>query len=127
MADLNSFSFTGRCSKDAVVKKVGNNVLMEVDVANNIGYGNYATTNWLKVKMWGERCYNIAEIFKKGTVVAGQGELTTNEWTGNDGSKHVDLVVTVFNLQVISSKCKGCSDVQNEKKEEDSEQGELPF
>ena len=78
---------------------------MELDVANNVGYGDYAKTNWLKVKMWGERCNNIAPIFKKGSLVTGQGELSTNEWTsGNTGEKHVNLVVTVMNCQLLASK-----------------------
>jgi len=105
MADLNSFAFTGRLTKDAQIKNVNGKTLMELDVANNIGYGDYAKTNWLKVKMWGERANNIAPIFKKGALVTGQGELSTNEWTSsNTGEKHVDLVVTVMNVQLLASK-----------------------
>lgn len=105
MADLNSFAFTGRLTKDAAIKNVNGKTLMELDVANNVGYGDYAKTNWLKVKMWGDRCNNIAPIFKKGSLVTGQGELSTNEWTNNNtGEKHVDLVVTVMNVQLLASK-----------------------
>lgn len=105
MADLNSFAFTGRLTKDAQIKNVNGKTLMELDVANNIGYGDYAKTNWLKVKMWGERANNIAPIFKKGALVTGQGELSTNEWTSsNTGEKHVDLVITVMNIQLLASK-----------------------
>lgn len=105
MADLNSFAFTGRLTKDAQIKNVNGKTLMELDVANNVGYGDYAKTNWLKVKMWGDRCNNIAPIFKKGSLVTGQGELSTNEWTSNNtGEKHVDLVVTVMNVQLLASK-----------------------
>lgn len=105
MADLNSFAFTGRLTKDAAIKTINSKTLMELDVANNVGYGDYAKTNWLKVKMWGDRCNNIAPIFKKGSLVTGQGELSTNEWTNNNtGEKHVDLVVTVMNVQLLASK-----------------------
>lgn len=105
MADLNSFAFTGRLTKDAAIKNVNGKTLMELDVANNVGYGDYAKTNWLKVKMWGDRCNNVAPIFKKGSLVTGQGELSTNEWTNNNtGEKHVDLVVTVMNVQLLASK-----------------------
>jgi len=104
MADLSSYSFTGRCTKDAQIKNVNGKTLMEVDVANNIGYGDYAKTNWLKVKMWGDRCNNIVDIFKKGSLITASGELSTNEWTSQTGEKHVDLVVTVNNLQILASK-----------------------
>lgn len=105
MADLNSFAFTGRLTKDAAIKDVNGKTLMELDVANNIGYGDYAKTNWLKVKMWGDRCNNIAPIFKKGSLVSGQGELNITEWTNiNTGEKHVDPVITVMNVQLLASK-----------------------
>lgn len=127
MADLNSFSFTGRCSKNAEIKSVNGKVLMEVDVANNVGYGNYAKTNWLKVKMWGDRCNNIVSIFEKGALVAGQGELTINEWTGNNGVQHTDLVVTVNNLLLLKGKCQ-CQNNSADENIEDVEGGQqLPF
>lgn len=120
MADLNSFAFTGRLTKDAQIKSVNGKTLMELDVANNIGYGDYAKTNWLKVKMWGERANNIAPIFKKGALVTGCGELSTNEWTSNtSGEKHVDLIVTVMNIQLLASK-------KAENAEEEDEESKEP-
>lgn len=111
MTDLNDFAFTGHCTKDAQVKEIKGKTLMEVDIANNIGYGDYAKTNWIKVKMWGERCNNIVDIFKKGVLVTGHGELTTNEWTSNNtGEKHTDLVVTVMELKALSVKPRNSSD-----------------
>lgn len=102
MSDLNSFCFTGRVTRDALLKQVNNKSLMEVSVANNIGFGDYAKTNWLKVKMWGERVNNVCHLFTKGSLVAGQGELALSEWTDKDGVKWVDMVVTVMNLQLLS-------------------------
>lgn len=106
MSDINSFTFTGRLSKDAQFKQLpSGKSILELNVANNIGYGDYAKTNWLKVKMWGERGANIAPILTKGSLVGGSGELTTEEWTSNqDNTKHTDLVVTVTNIQILSSK-----------------------
>ena len=117
MADLNNFSFTGRLTKDAAIKQVNGKTIMEVDVANNIGYGQYAKTNWLKVKMWGDRCNNIAPIFKKGSLVAGSGELSTNVWKNNAGDNKTDIVITVTNLQILSSK----KDDTNSEMTEDNE------
>lgn len=120
MADLNSFAFTGRLTKDAQIKNVNGKTLMELDVANNIGYGDYAKTNWLKVKMWGERANNIVPIFKKGALVTGQGELSTNEWTSsNTGEKHVDIVITVMNVQLLASKKSETSEVPEKEDDKD--------
>lgn len=105
MADLSNYSFTGRLTKDAVVKTLATGkILTEFDIANNIGFGQYAKTNWLKVKLWGERGANIAQIFKKGSLVAGSGELSTDEYDDKTGVHRTSLVVTVPNLQLLSSK-----------------------
>lgn len=115
MADVSGYIFTGRLTKDAQIKNVNGKTLMELDVANNVGYGDYAKTNWLKVKMWGDRAINIAPIFTKGSLVGGMGELTTNEWTSNTtGEKHVDLIVTCQNVQLLVGKKNVDNPEQNE-------------
>lgn len=105
MADINSFSFTGRLGADAVVKTLpsGKHV-MEMSVAINTGYGDYKKTLWAKVKVWGEKVNNIAPIFTKGALVGGSGELGTNVWTGKDGSEHTDIEITCISVNVLSSK-----------------------
>lgn len=102
MADLSSYSFTGRLTKDAQVKNINNKTLVEMDVANNIGYGDYKKTNWLKVKWWGDRAANSAPIFTRGAQVTATGELTTDTYTGRDGLEHTNIVITVFGVQLLS-------------------------
>jgi len=105
MADLSAYNFTGRLTKDAQVKTLpSGKVITEFDVANNIGYGDYAKTNWLKVKMWGDRGANIAQIFKKGALVAGSGTLSTDEYDDKNGVHRTNIVVTVLDLQILASK-----------------------
>lgn len=101
MADLSNLSFTGCCTKDAEVKNVNGKTLVEISVANNVGIGQYAKTNWLKVKWWGDRAANAAPIFKKGCLVAGNGELSLDEYTGKDGINHANLAVNVMGLQLL--------------------------
>lgn len=121
MADLNTFSFTGRLSKDAQVKTLpSGKTLTEFNVANNIGFGNYAKTNWLKVTMWGERGANIAGIFKKGCLVAGAGELSTEEYDGQDGKHHINLTVNVMNMQLLASKQNNSSTQEEPPADEDN-------
>lgn len=105
MADLSAYNFTGRLTKDAQVKTLpSGKVITEFDVANNIGYGDYAKTNWLKVKMWGAHGASIAPIFKKGSLVAGSGTLSTDEYDNKDGVHKTNIVVTVMDLQLLASK-----------------------
>lgn len=104
MSDLNNFSFTGRLTKDALFKTLpSGKTLLEVNVANNTGFGEYAKTNWLKVKMWGDKGSKIKDYLTKGTLISGSGELTTEEWEDKQGKLNTNLVVTVLNIQILKS------------------------
>lgn len=105
MADINSFSFTGRLGADAAVKTTPNGkTCLEMSVAITSGYGDYKKTLWAKVKQWGERGNNIVDIFKKGSLIGGTGEISLNAWTGKDGAEHTDVVITCISVQILSSK-----------------------
>ena len=105
MADLNCFSFTGRLSKDAQYKTLasGKSVL-EMNVACNTGFGDYAKTTWLNVKMWGDKGSKIAQYLTTGTQIAASGELTNEEWTDKEGNKRSNLVVTIMNVNMVGGK-----------------------
>lgn len=103
MADLSNFCFTGRLGADAQVKTINDKKLLEVSVAVNTGYGNNKKTTWYKIKVWGNRADTLAPMLLKGTAVAGCGELSTNEWDGNDGKHHIDLEINCNVLNVQSS------------------------
>lgn len=105
MADLSCYSFTGRLTKDAAIKTLpSGKTLLELDVANNIGFGDFARTNWLKVKKWGENNAGLISLLVKGSLITASGELSTETWRSNNGETHTNLVVTVFNIQILSSK-----------------------
>lgn len=118
MADINSFSFTGRLGADAKINTTPNGkTVMELSVANGTGFGDYKKTNWLKVRQWGDRAANIAPIFKKGALVGGTGEVSIEEWTGQDGAKHTSLCVTCMSVQLLHSKKEG-DDAKSSENEE---------
>lgn len=105
MADISVYTFTGRLVRDAEVKSTpAGKVYLEADVANNIGYGQYESTNWLKVKLWGDRANNIVQIFKKGSLVGGSGEAKVEPYVNKNGEPKATLSVTVRDLQLLASK-----------------------
>lgn len=104
MSDLSDYSFTGRLTKDAEFKTIASGkTLLELNVAVNVGFGNYKTTNWLRVQWWGDRGKNISEWLVKGSLIAGAGELQLKPWE-KDGRSGVDAVVTVNSIQLLQSK-----------------------
>lgn len=104
MADLNSFCFTGRLTKDAVSRTLASGKkVLTADTAINTGYGEYKSTLYVKVQQWGEKSDSLLPYLKKGQLICGQGRLSRNEW-GEDGNKKVDFVVDVPSIQLLGSK-----------------------
>ena len=125
MADLNSWSITGRLTKDAEFKILASGKsLLICNVAVNTGYGDYKKTTFVRVQMWGERGKNIQQYLVKSSLIACAGELTTNEWTGNkDGQLHTDLQLDTYNIQILASK----SNKNDNEKSLDNAQDDIAF
>ena len=105
MADINAMTFTGRLTADAEYKVLSSGKgLLVMNVAVNTGYGEYAKTTFLKVQQWGERGAKMAQYCKKGQLVGGTGELTTNTWQTSNGDSRTDLVITVMAIQLLGSR-----------------------
>ena len=102
MADLSNYSFTGRLGADARVNTTPyGKTVMELSVAVTTGFGDYKKTQWIKVRQWGERVNNVAPIFKKGALVGGSGEPSTESWTAKDGTVNCNLCVTCMSVNLI--------------------------
>jgi len=104
MSDQNCFNCTGRLTKDVVKKtfpKSGKSFL-EFDLANNTGYGEYASVQYFKCVLFGDkRADGLEPYLTKGKLVAVTGELETNVWTGKDGQRHNDWKLTVKNISLL--------------------------
>jgi single-strand DNA-binding protein len=89
----NVFSFTGTVGRDAEVRVTpsGQSVL-NITVANNIGFGDRQQTLWIRVALWGKRAEgSLQNYLKKGQQVFISGELTQREYQANDGSTKTSL------------------------------------
>lgn len=105
MADINNFVFTGRLCADAQFRTLATGKgILNMNVAVNSGYGEYKRTLFIKVQQWGDSGKNIQPFLKKGVLIGGAGELSRNEWQSNTtGETHVDFVVDVRSVQLLSS------------------------
>lgn len=104
MADLNSCSFTGRVTRDAVVESVGakGTQITKFGIANNTGFGHYAKTNFFNVQVWGQAGAAIAQYLKKGKQVAVTGQLENQKWTGKDGLEHDSWNLTCQGVTLLA-------------------------
>lgn len=104
MADLNNFSCTGRLTRDAETKTVGakGTLLTEFDIANNTGYGQYASTQYFRVNVWGQTGQSILQYLKKGKQVAISGLLENKAYDGRDGARHDCWTITTNNVTLLA-------------------------
>lgn len=102
----NVFSFTGACGADAEIRYIpSGQAVLSVNVANNVGFGDKQKTMWIRVTLWGKRAEsNLKDYLKKGQQVFVSGELTTNEYTANDGTKRTSLELNATIIDLVGKR-----------------------
>lgn len=105
MSDLNSFAVTGRLGKDAETKAIGakGTLSTEFSLANDTGFGQYAKTSWIDVRIWGQRGASVQPYLKKGTKVAVTGQFTQNNWVDQNGIKHTAWRLEANDIVLLGS------------------------
>lgn len=102
----NVFSFTGTVGRDAEVRATptGQTVL-NVTVANNIGFGDRQQTLWVRVALWGKRAEGqLGQYLKKGQQVFVSGELSMREFQGNDGVTKTALELNANIIDLVGKR-----------------------
>ena len=102
----NVFSFTGTVGRDAEVRATpsGQSVL-NVTVANNVGFGDRQQTLWVRVALWGRRAEGqLQNYLKKGQQVFVSGELTQREYQANDGTTKTSLEVNATIIDLVGKR-----------------------
>lgn len=99
----NVFSFTGTIGRDAEVRYLpSGQAVLNVTVANNIGFGDKQQTLWIRVALWGKRAEgSLQNYLKKGQQVFVSGELSQREFQGNDGTMKTSLEVNANILDLV--------------------------
>jgi single-strand DNA-binding protein len=98
----NNISFVGRLGSDAELKHVGDYTVLELNVANNTGFGDKKITNWFRCTVWGNRGEKLQSYLTKGKQVFVTGELSLRKYNANDGAERTSAEVKVDQLDFIS-------------------------
>lgn len=100
--------FSGVCTvgRDAEVRYLpSGQAVLNVTVANNVGFGDKQKTNWVRVVVFGKRAEgDLKNYLVKGQQIFVSGELTTQEFTKNDGTKGFPLEVNANILDLVGKK-----------------------
>jgi single-strand DNA-binding protein len=105
----NVFSFTGTVGRDAEVRYTPAGLaVLNVNVANNIGFGDKQQTLWIRVAVFGKRAEgSLQNYLKKGQQVFVSGELSMNEYKANDGTMRTSLELNANILDLVGKRSEG--------------------
>lgn len=100
---MNVWTFTGNLGKDAELKYTSSgDPVCSFSVAVSSGYGDKKKTSWANCSLFGKSASgSLPDYLKKGTQVAVSGELTLDEWQGNDGTAQKSLKIKVASVDLI--------------------------
>ncbi|MDD5113207.1 MAG: single-stranded DNA-binding protein [Methylobacter sp.] len=110
----NVFSFTGTVGADAEVRySPSGQPVLNVRVANNVGFGDKQQTLWIRVAVWGKRAEGqLANYLKKGQQVFVSGELSQSEYRANDGTTKTSLELNANILDLVGKRGDSASSQQ---------------
>ena len=96
---MNVWTFTGRLGADGELRTTqsGEKVL-GFRVANDVGFGERKTTQWVDCSIWGRRAESLAPHLTKGKQVVVSGEVTLREYEKRDGTRGAGLSVRVAEI-----------------------------
>ncbi len=102
----NVFSFTGTVGRDAEVRYLpSGQAVLNVTVANNIGFGDKQQTLWIRCAVWGKRAEGqLQNYLKKGQQVFVSGELSQNEYRAQDGSTKTSLELNANIIDLVGKR-----------------------
>lgn len=102
---MNIWNFTGNLGKDSEVKyQKSGDAICTFSVAVSSGYGDNKKTTWANCALFGKQAAStLPQYLTQGTSVAVSGEVTLEEWQGQDGTKQKTLKVNVLKIDLIGS------------------------
>jgi single-strand DNA-binding protein len=82
---MNVVTVAGQLGKDAVLKQIGQDSVLNFSVADS--QGREKPTIWWNCGLWGKRSQSLEQYLVKGQHVTVSGTLTEREYTDKDGQK----------------------------------------
>ncbi len=100
---MNVWTFSGRVGADAELRTTqSNEKVLSFRVANDIGFGDRKTTQWVDCSYWGKRAEAVSSYVRKGDKITVSGELKLEEFQKRDGTPGSKLAVRVNDLDLAA-------------------------
>ena len=102
---MNVITVAGQLGRDAELKQVGENVVLNFSVADS--QGREKPTIWWNCGLWGKRGESLKQYLLKGQNVTVSGSLTEREYTDKDGVKRKAQEIRVNEVALQGGKPSG--------------------
>ena len=102
---MNKVIISGNLTRDMDVKVLANETLVgNFTVANQVGYGDKAKTNFVPVTMFGQRVESLEKYLVTGAKVLIEGEIDYKSVQDDKGNLKNYFSVIVHNIEIIKFK-----------------------
>lgn len=100
---VNVWTVSGNVGADAELRSTaGGEKVLSFRMANKVGFGERAISQWVDVSLWGKRGEAIANYVKKGMKVTVSGEVRLEEFTRRDGTPGSKLALKANDVDLPS-------------------------
>lgn len=129
MIRRNLVVITGRATRDAEIKDVGDSQVCTIRLACNEKVKGKEKTVYIDVECWGQRARFAGEYVKKGSIVSVEGKLEQDEWGEGENRRQKHKIYVDRDLQVDNWRPSQGGDTSpaTAKAGASSDSGDLPF
>jgi len=103
---LNRVVLVGRITRDLEIRKLtnSNNSVVNFSIALSRLYSREEKTDFINCVAWNKTAENMARFLGKGSLIAIDGRLQTNQFEARDGTKRSTTEVYCENVQFLESR-----------------------
>ena len=100
-------TLTGYVGSVKFVHAPGKSQVLNINIASNRRVGEREFTDWISLKLWGERAEKLAPHISKGMHLLVTGRPEARGFRKADGTVAGELVLHIAELEFLSAKFKG--------------------
>ena len=109
MRGINTVLIMGRLGKSLESKQTTTGrTFVDLQIATNRPFKQNDTwresTDWHQVRFWGKQAETCCKFLEKGTLVAVEGSLKTDQWTSDNGNKQFRTYILGQQLHLLPQK-----------------------
>lgn len=95
---------TGHVGTVRLVEPKAKSAVLNISLATNRRVGENEYTDWVSVKVWGERGQKLAPHIAKGSHLLVTGRPEARPYKANDGTAQAELVLHAREIEFLSAK-----------------------